>query len=136
MEIKDKVVVITGGSQGFGRALAKIFAREGSHVVISSNEKDNLELTAKELSVDCCFADVTSYEDVKNLGEYVAQKFGNIDIWINNAGIQIAPSLVEDVNIQKLHRLFEVNFFGYFYGCQIALSYIKKQNTGVIININ
>ena len=63
-------------------------------------------------------------------------KYHQIDIWLNNAGIQIAPSLVEDVNIKKLHYLFDVNFFGYFYGCQVALSYMKRKNEGLIININ
>lgn len=79
---------------------------------------------------------MTSFENIKKLGEYVFEKYGRIDCWINNAGIQIAPSLVEETNIKKLHYLFDVNFFGYFYGCQIALSYFKKQKSGVIININ
>ncbi len=136
MKLKDKVIVITGGSQGFGKALARVFEHEKAHVVISSSDKENLESTAKELFVDYFLADVTSHEDVKKLGKYVFEKYGVIDFWINNAGIQIAPSLIENVDIQKLHYLFEVNFFGYFYGCQIALFYMKKQNSGAIININ
>lgn len=136
MNLQDKIVVITGGSQGFGKELAKSFISNGSKVIISSHEKESLELTAKELSADSFIADVTSIEDIKRLAEYVIQKYGKIDVWINNAGIQIAPSLVEEVNIEKLHYLFDVNFFGYFYGCQIALTQMKKQNSGVIININ
>jgi len=136
MELKDKIVVITGGSQGFGKELAKSFINNGSKVIISSHEKESLELTASELSTDSFIADVTSIENIKKLGEYIIQKYGKIDIWINNAGIQIAPSLVEEVNIEKLHYLFDVNFFGYFYGCQIALVQMKKQSNGVIININ
>lgn len=134
--MKDKVIIITGGSQGFGRALAKVSALEGGYIVITSHDKENLESTAKELSIDYFPADVTSVEDMKKLGEYVFKKYGKIDYWVNNAGIQIAPSLVEDVDVKKLHYLFEVNFFGYFYGCQTALSYMKKDNRGVIININ
>ena len=136
MNLKDKVVVITGASQGFGKALAKCFAEEGSRVIISSNEKDDLDLAAKELGIDNFLTDVTLIEDLEKLGKYVFDKYGTIDIWINNAGIQIAPSLTENVNIEKLRRLFEINFFGYFSGCQIALSYFKKQNSGVIINVN
>jgi len=136
MTLQDKIVVITGASQGFGKALAQAFKQENAKVVISSHDKKNLELTARELFVEHFFADVTSFEDVKKLGEYVIGKYGKIDFWINNAGIQIAPSLVEEVDIQKLRRLFNVNFFGYFYGCQVALSQMKKQNNGVIININ
>ncbi len=134
--MKGKVVVITGGSLGFGKALARAFVAEGAKVIISSHEKENLQSTAKELSVDYFLADVTSYDDVKKLGEYVFEKHGQIDIWINNAGIQIAPSAVEDVDIKKLHYLFEVNFFGYFYGCQVALPIFKRHGSGAIININ
>src|SRR3989344_1377243 len=136
MTLQDKVIVITGASQGFGKALAKALKQENAQVVISSHDKKNLERTAEELSVDHFLADVTSFDNVKKLSEYVFEKYGTIDFWINNAGIQIAPSFVEDVDIKKLHNLFEINFFGYFYGCQIALSQMKKQNSGVIININ
>lgn len=136
MELKDKVIVITGGSQGFGKELAKSFINNGSKVIISSHEKEGLELTASELSIDSFVADVTSFDDIKKLSEYAIKKYGKIDVWINNAGIQIAPSLVEEINIKKLHYLFDVNFFGYFYGCQMALTQMKKQNSGVIININ
>jgi NAD(P)-dependent dehydrogenase (short-subunit alcohol dehydrogenase family) len=136
MELKDKIIVITGGSQGFGKSLAGALKKEGANIIISSHEKENLELSAKELYTDSFIADVTSTEDVEKLAEYVIQKYGKIDVWVNNAGIQIAPSLAEEVNIEKLHYLFDVNFFGYFYGCQVALTQMKKQNSGVILNIN
>lgn len=136
MELKNKVIVITGGSQGFGKSLALSFIKEGCKVVISSSGKEDLEKTAKELSVDSFLADVTRYDDMDNLGKYVFEKYGTIDVWINNAGIQIAPSLIEDVDINKLKNLFDVNFFGYFYGCQVALRYMKKQGQGLIINVN
>lgn len=136
MILQDKIIVITGGSQGFGKALALAFKSEKANVIISSHDKENLEKTAKELSIDYFLSDITSPEDVKKLGEYIIKKYGKIDIWINNAGIQIAPSFVENIDIKKLRLLFEINLFGYFYGCQTALSYMKKQNNGVIININ
>lgn len=136
MELKNKVIIITGGSQGFGKSLASVLVREGCQVVISSSGKEDLEKTAKELSVDSFLSDVTKYGDLVNLGKYVFEKYGRINIWINNAGIQIAPSLIEDVDINKLKNLFDVNFFGYFYGCQVALKYMKKQGQGLIINVN
>lgn len=136
MSLKDKVIVITGGSRGFGKALAHALKHEKALVVISSHDKKDLESTAKELSTDYFLADVTSHENIEKLGKYVFEKYGVIDFWINNAGIQIAPSVMENVNIKKLHYLFEVNFFGYFYGCQTAMSYMKKQNSGAIVNIN
>src|SRR3989338_3760073 len=136
MHLDNKIVVITGGSQGFGKALARFFIEEGSKVVISSNDKEGLKTTANELFADCFFADVTSKEDVTKLGEYVFRKYGVIDIWINNAGIQVAPGPMEKIDSHELHRLFSINFFGYFYGCQVALSYMKQQGHGLIINVN
>ncbi|MDO8513037.1 MAG: SDR family oxidoreductase [bacterium] len=136
MKLENIIIVITGGSRGFGKSLAKAFAGEKSQVIISDIDKEELEKTAQELSVDSFVANVTKPEEVVSLGEYVFKKYGKINIWINNAGIQIAPSIVEDVDIAKLHYLFEVNFFGYFYGCQTALRYMKKQGQGLIINVN
>ena len=136
MEFKDKVVVITGGSKGFGKALALRLSRKGANIVISSNNHKNLDTTASELKVDSFKADVTSWDELRSLANYVFDKFGKIDIWINNAGVQIAPSKVEDVEITKLHKLFDVNFFGYFYGCRAVVPIMKRQGHGVIININ
>jgi len=116
--------------------MAECFINQGAQIIISSHEDNKLKEVAKQLSVDYFLADVTSADNLKKLCQYVFDKYGRIDVWINNAGVQIAPSLTEDVDLDKLKRLFEINFFGYFYGCQIALSFMKKQSTGVIININ
>jgi len=136
MNFKDKIVVITGGSQGFGKGLAKAMSSQGAHVVISSENEEKLTSTATELGVDRFKAEVASPGELRKLAEYVQSKYKRIDVWINNAGIQIAPSNIEDVDIQKLHKLFEINFFGYFYGCQTALQIMRKQGEGTIININ
>jgi len=136
MDLKNKIIVVTGGSQGFGRALAKVFQAESANVVIASHNESELKKTAKELSVDFFLADVTSAKVLEQFGAFAVNKYGAIDIWINNAGIQIAPSRTEKVDMEKLRRLFEVNFFGYFHGCQTALRIMKKQNAGTIINVN
>jgi len=136
MNLTNKVVVITGGSKGFGKSLAMFLKKEECQVVISSNNIEDLKKASQELSVDFSLTDVTKPEDLKILANYVNNKYGRIDIWINNAGIQIAPSLVEDVNIDKLKRLFNINFFGYFYGCQTALRIMKVQKSGMIINVD
>jgi len=136
MELKNKVIAITGGSKGFGKSLAKAFASEGAKVVIGSHEESELKKTAQELNIDSFVLDVTSPESVEAFADYADKKYGEIDIWINNAGVQIAPSLVEDVDAGKLHRLYDVNFFGYFYGCQTAVRHMKAQGEGTIININ
>lgn len=136
MDLRGKVVAITGSSQGFGKALAKAFTIAGSKVIISSNDQESLSNTASELNLDSYLCNVSFHEQVQSFGNYITNKYEHIDIWINNAGIQIAPSPIESVNHQKLHKLFDVNFFGYYYGCQIAIPIMKRQKYGMIININ
>ncbi|MCR4328487.1 MAG: SDR family oxidoreductase [Patescibacteria group bacterium] len=136
MDLKEKVIVITGGSRGFGKALAELCIASGAHVVISGHDATALQNTAKKLSCDSFVANATSINETREFAKYVFEKYHTIDIWINNAGVQIAPSLVEDIDIEKMHHLFAVNFFGYVYGCQVALSYMKEKGKGVIININ
>jgi NAD(P)-dependent dehydrogenase (short-subunit alcohol dehydrogenase family) len=136
MDLKDKIIVITGSTKGFGKALASQFINEGSKVIISSDNKKDVETVSKDLNTTGYVADVTSISDVEGLAANVISEHGVIDMWINNAGIQIAPSNIEDINPNKFRRLFEINLFGYFYGCKIALSHMKKQGHGVIININ
>lgn len=136
MDFTDKVIVITGGSKGFGKGLAKAFADKEAKVIISSDDENALLETAHELNIHSFSCDVTSFDEVQALVDYVVEQFGRIDMWVNNAGVQIAPSNVEDVDLQKLHRLFDINFFGYFYGCKAVLPVMRKQNAGVIVNIN
>jgi NAD(P)-dependent dehydrogenase (short-subunit alcohol dehydrogenase family) len=136
MNFTDKVVVVTGGSKGLGESLAKAFKDSGAKVIVASIDEATLSETARKLNIDSFPCDVTSFEGVSALVSHAIDKFGRIDMWVNNAGIQTAPSNVEDVDLQKLHKLFDVNFFGYFYGCKAILPIMRKQNNGIIVNIN
>ena len=136
MSLKDKVTVITGGSKGFGKALAQAFIKEGAIVTITGNNEQELSATAEVVGAEYLVADAKSYDNTVTVSESVIAKYGHIDIWINNAGIQIAPSNVEDVKVDRLHELIEVNYFGYFYGSKVALASMKKTGEGLIININ
>ncbi len=136
MDFQGKVVVITGASKGFGRALAELFISEGSKVIITGTNDAELKITAKEIGANYFVANAASFKETNAVSTYVKDTFGRIDVWVNNAGIQIAPSNEEDVDIEKLHKLFEINFYGYFYGCKVALKSMKQLNEGLIININ
>lgn len=136
MNLKNKIIVITGSSKGLGKSLAQILVHEEAQVIVNSQNETDLKELAKDISCDYFVADVSKFDDVKKLGEYIFNEYGKLDIWVNNAGIQIAPGPIESVSTDQLQRLFGINFFGYFYGCQIALTYMKKQNNGLIININ
>ena len=136
MELKGKIVIITGGSKGLGKGLASEFIKQGSIVVITSTNESELKTTASEIGADSFLVDATSAKETAELAQSVVSKYGRIDIWLNNAGIQIAPTEVEDVPEDKLYKLFQVNFFGYFFGIQSALKTMKHLGSGTIININ
>lgn len=135
MELKDKVVVITGGSKGLGKALAQIFVEEGSHVVITAREESGLIETATELGVTAISADVTSEEKLKNLAQKTIAQYGQIDIWINNAGIWLPHDYVENFDMDRVKKMFDVNVFGLMNGCRVALRTMKSNNAGMIVNI-
>lgn len=135
MNLKDKVVVITGSSKGFGKALAVAFLTEGSKVVINSCNKEEIENTAKEIGALGICADVTKEEELTNLKDEVIKNFGSIDIWINNAGLWIPKTPIEDLNMGKVRKMFDVNVIGVINGIRVALCGMKKKESGTIINI-
>lgn len=133
MELKDKVVVITGGSKGLGKALASLFIKGGSTVVISSHNKDQLEKTAKEINATAIVADVTKENEVKNLAKRVVTDFKRIDIWVNNAGVRIPQTSIEKVDTKRFHQMMEINLFGVVFGSKYSMIQMKKQEEGGII---
>jgi NAD(P)-dependent dehydrogenase (short-subunit alcohol dehydrogenase family) len=132
MNLKNKIVVITGGSKGLGKALAFCFLKEGSKVVVCSKEGDFENLESGILGIK---ADVTKENEIQTLVEKVTSDFGKIDIWINNAGIWLPHKPIEETDWKRAHDLMEVNLFGTVYGSKIALDQMRKQDFGVIVNI-
>lgn len=136
MSLRDKVVVITGGSRGLGKELGRAFSKERAFVILSSRNQKELEGLALEIPGSLCLtADVTDEGQVKKLADFVVRKFGRINIWINNAGVRIPHGPVEDLNIRRVHQMFEVNFFGAVYGSQSALRQMRRQGSGTVVNI-
>lgn len=135
MNLKDKVVIITGGSSGFGKSLAEAFLKEDSKVIISSNNKKELKKVSKEMGVLGIYGDVTREKDLARLLNKTIKKFGQIDIWINNAGLWMSHDFVENFDMDKVKKMFEVNVFGVINGSRVALRYMKEKNSGAIINI-
>lgn len=135
LNLAGKVVVVTGAGRGIGLTIAETFAREGAITVA-------LDINAAEVngtqpagggafeSVTC---DVTSSSDVTSTFGYIADKYGTIDVLINNAGIN-AEGLVEEIDPALWDRAFEVNVKGTFHACRAAIPYMKAQQSGRIIN--
>ena len=133
--LKDKVVVITGSSGGLGLSLAKLLVLKGARVVISSRDEKKLCQVGKEMNILSVVADVTNEEEVSSLATIVTAEYGRIDYWINNAGIWVPHSSIEEMDIKKVHDMLEVNLFGTIYGSKHALMRMKKQGNGTIVNI-
>ena len=138
LHLSGKVAVISGGATGIGRAAAEEYMKEGVQVAVFGRRLSVLEEFAadaakKGYSVYYESVDVADKEQVKGFAERVYQKFGRIDIWVNNAGIAIDKELMEftDADWEKITK---INLDGVFHGTRIAAEYMMKQNAGVIIN--
>jgi 3-oxoacyl-[acyl-carrier protein] reductase len=138
--LKDKVAVITGSARGIGRAIAEEYAKNGAKVVISDIMQDKAEETANEIkakyNVDTLAikADVSKYEDVEILVNQTIEKFGKIDIIVNNAGIT-RDNLIMRMSEQEWNLVIDINLKGVF-NCTKAVSRpMMKQRSGRIINI-
>ncbi len=130
MNMKDKVVIITGSSSGIGLACARAFARKKSIVVLAARSEDALKSIAAEIDPEgtrslVVKTDVSREEDCRNLIEQTIKRFGRIDILVNNAGISMR-ALFDEVEIQVLKRLMDVNFWGTVYCTKYALPYIRE----------
>ncbi len=87
MNLEGKAVVVTGASRGFGQALARAFAKKGAKVMLSARNESELQQLAKKLKCEYFKADVSKQDEMNALAEKTTEKFGAIDIWVNNAGI-------------------------------------------------
>jgi len=133
---KNKVVVITGASSGIGSACALQCAKEGAHVVIAARSNDKLEHTANEIvskggHVLIVNADVSSEDECKNIINKTIDKFGKIDILINNAGISMR-AMFEDVQPAVIKKLMDINFYGMLYCTKYALPHILKEGGSIV----
>lgn len=139
MNLKDKVVLITGSSSGIGQAAALAFAKEGAKIVINyrSNKKgaqETVENIKKLGTVAVALqADVTDPNQVKNLFAQAVKAFGTVDVLINNAGLAHPQPFLE-ITQKKLIDEFQENFFSTVYCCQEAVKIILKNKSGKIIN--
>jgi len=129
-----KVVIITGASSGIGRALAKEFFSRGAILSLGARRIDQLEALKAELQsqdILCTQTDVVQEEECKNLIDCTVQKFGRIDILINNAGISMR-ALFKDMDLEVMHRLMNVNFFGTVYCTKYALPYLLESKGSLV----
>lgn len=138
--VKEKVAVITGSARGIGFEIGKTFAENGAKVVLSDLHQQDVEKSAENLrssgfDVIGLKADVTKEEDIINLIEQTKNKFGRVDIFINNAGLQhVSP--IEEFPTEKFELMIKIMLTAPFITTKRVLPIMKEQKFGRIINIS
>ena len=138
--ITGKVIVITGASSGLGEAAARLLSRQGATVVLGARRIDRLkaltdEITRNEGKTFALPTDVTNREQVKRLVDSAVEKFGRIDVMLNNAGLMPQAPL-ERLKIDEWDQMIDVNLKGVLYGIAAALPHMQRQKSGHFINVS
>lgn len=138
-KLRGKVVVITGGSAGLGRAVAEAFAKYNMKIAVLARGKNRLEAAAKEIeqlgsSAIAIQCDVSDFKQVENAAKETEEKFGTIDIWVNNAMTSVfAP--FKEVSPDEFKRVTEVTYLGFVYGTMAALKRMLPRDEGIVIQV-
>lgn len=137
-DYKDKVVVITGGATGIGFGYAKAFGQEGAKIIISARRENRLQEAVAELEklgIEASYkvADATSMEDTEALADFAWDKYGKVDIVINNAGMMVPHAPVLDMPMEHFQAIFNVNFYGVVIGSKVFGKRLVKQGTPAAI---
>lgn len=142
--LKGRNAIITGASQGLGKAIAAAYLREGASVLICSSDGEAIAAAARELSplaapgqsVLPFKCDVSRTEDMDAMFARAFDAFGDLHILVNNAGVSGPLGAIEDIDWGQWVAAIEVNLIGMAYGCRLAVPHFKARNYGKIVNIS
>jgi short-subunit dehydrogenase len=139
MELSGKVAVITGGSMGIGEAIGKLFVKRGASVILVSRDQGRAEEARQRIGhTDRTLAMACDVRDRKAIDQVIAatlQRFGRIDIWVNNAGHGIYDD-VANADMSAVRATFDTNLFGTIDAMQAVIPVMKRQGGGTIVNIS
>ena len=135
MELRDTVALVTGGSEGIGRAIAEALTNQGCKVTITGRREDAVRNTAEELGLDWIAGDVGNEEDAVRAVSSVIDKHGRLDILVNNAGYGLFKPLV-DMTLEEMEGVYRTNVFGPFLMTREAARQFIQQGSGELINIS
>ena len=141
MRLEGQVAVVTGAGRGIGRAIALAYAREGARVALAARSESELEQTAMAVSeaggeAIAVGTDVTSQVATRNLAERVVERYGRIDVLVNNAGISGPVGPLQDNDIEDWVETINVNLTGTFLVCRSVIPVMLEQGGGRIINLS
>ncbi|SMH57308.1 SDR family NAD(P)-dependent oxidoreductase [Mesorhizobium australicum] len=139
MEFKDKTVLITGAAGGIGKAATKAFFEQGAKLVLIDLAQPSLDTMARELTLDpdrCVLiaADVSKESEVESFVAATKAKFGRIDVFFNNAGVEGKTGLLIDTDADTLDKILDVNVKGCFFGLKYVLREMIAQGGGAVVN--
>ena len=139
MEIRDKVVILTGASMGIGEATAHLFAQQGAKLALAARSTDKLKALAEELAplteVIAITTDMTKPNMISAMVTTTQEHFGRIDVLINNAG-QALHVPIERVNLDHYRQAMELNVYGPVVAMQAVIPVMRQQGGGMIVNIS
>lgn len=141
MKLEGKSVVVTGASSGMGDAIVRLFATEGAQIVAVARRKERLEALKESLAdapgtVEIYPGDVSSQELCEGMIDFAVEKFGKLDILINNAGVMDDMSPIGDATNEKYDQVMGVNLFGPFCSMRKAVQvFLEQGNGGTIVNV-
>jgi short-subunit dehydrogenase len=136
MELRDKVVIITGASSGIGLATAKLLAQQGAKLALVARSKDKLDKLAAELPGSLAIeVDMTKVPQIKRMVRQAKKHFGRVDILINNAG-QGYDAPVEKTDLKTLRRIYDLDFVGPLVAMEKVIPIMRRQKGGAIVNIS
>lgn len=138
-DLSNRTIIITGASSGLGEAMARKFAARGAQLILGARRESKLaqiteELAAQGAKVHYEKCDVTQEKDVLKLAQLAKDKFGRIDVLINNAGI-MPLSFFAEKKVQDWNRMIDVNIRGVLHGIAAVIDTMQEQKSGHIINI-
>jgi len=133
-KLQDKIAIVTGGASGLGKGCAEEFAREGATVVVADLQDDAGRELADSIGGAFLHVDVTDPNSVEAMIQGTVERYGRIDVLMNNAGIDGAQALTAESSIENWKKVMAINLDGVYYGIKYVLPTMVAQKGGVILN--
>ncbi len=135
MRLKNKIAIVTGGGSGFGAGIVKKFIQEGAKVVVADINLENAEKVVMASGGFAVEVDVSNSLSFKNMVDKTLEKFGKIEIMVNNAGITHLPNSMEDISESEFDKIFAVNSKSVFFSAKYLVPKMTSIGGGNILNV-